>query len=152
MLFVIFLANVDLNIFNYDNIPGKGLLLLLEKKKYTDVTFLVEGYRISAHRCIVASQSDYFDCLLFGSMKEAQSDEVTLEDTPVEAFRVLLSYMYSGVVKTLELLVSPLSDHCPSCLVHMQYTYSKTGDLLHFIRDFSPNSHGYGRISVTVIW
>ena len=47
MLFVIFLADVDLNIFNYDNIPGKGLLLLLEKKKYTDVTFLVEGHELS---------------------------------------------------------------------------------------------------------
>ena len=147
MLFLIFLADVDLNIFNYDNIPGKGLLLLLEKKKYTDVTFLVEGHRISAHRCIVASQSDYFDCLLFGSMKEAQSDEVTLEDTPVEAFRVLLSYMYSGVVKTLELLVSPLSDHCLSCGSHG----SITGDLLHFIRDFSPNSHGYRRIIIVLL-
>lgn len=145
MLFVIFLADVDLNIFNYDNIPGKGLLLLLEKKKYTDVTFLVEGHRISAHRCIVASQSDYFDCLLFGSMKEAQSDEVTLEDTPVEAFRVLLSYMYSGVVKTLELLVSPLSDHClvpmvSHCSVcHLQYQ-SKGLETRYEI--LSPTSYG----------
>ena len=117
-------AKVDLNIFNYDNIPGKGLLLLLEKQKYTDVTFLVEGHRISAHRCIVASQSEYFDCLLFGSMKEAQSKEITLEDTSLEAFRVLLSYMYSGIVKSLDLLVSLYQTFQavpPSCLIHLQY-------------------------------
>lgn len=98
-----------MNIFNYDTIPGKGLLQFLEKKKYTDVTFVVEGVQVPAHRCVVASQSDYFDCLLFGSMKEAHSDEITLEDTPLEAFHVLLKYMYSGSVKTLDMQVRVLS-------------------------------------------
>ena len=58
------IAQVTLNVFNYDTIPGKGLLQFLEKKKYTDVTFVVEGHQVPAHRCVVASQSDYFDCIL----------------------------------------------------------------------------------------
>ena len=104
------IAQVTLNVFNYDTIPGKGLLQLLEKKKYTDVIFVVEGHQVPAHRCVVASQSDYFDCLLFGSMKEARSDEITLEDTPLEAFHVLLNYMYSGSVRTLDMQVRVCHD------------------------------------------
>lgn len=99
------IAQVTLNVFNSDTIPGRGLLQLLEKKKYTDVTFIVEGHQVPAHRCVVASQSDYFDCLLFGSMKEARSDEITLEDTPLEAFRALLKYMYCGLISTLDMEV-----------------------------------------------
>ena len=105
------IAQVTLNVFNYDTIPGKGLLQFLEKKKYTDVTFVVEGHQVPAHRCVVASQSEYFDCLLFGSMKEARSDEITLEDTPLEAFHVLLNYMYSGSVKILDMQVRVCYDH-----------------------------------------
>lgn len=42
-------------------VPMKGLLELLEREKYTDVTFLVEDQSFKAHRVIVASQSEYFD-------------------------------------------------------------------------------------------
>ena len=108
------IAQVTVNVFNYDTIPGKGLLQFLEKKKYTDVNFVVEGHQVPAHRCVVAAQSDYFDCLLFGSMKEARSDEIVLEDTPLEAFRVLLHYMYSGSVKTLDMQVRG----CHDCLLY----------------------------------
>ena len=108
------IAQVTVNVFNYDTIPGKGLLQFLEKKKYTDVNFVVDGHQVPAHRCVVAAQSDYFDCLLFGSMKEAHSDEIVLEDTPLEAFRVLLHYMYSGSVKTLDMQVRG----CHDCLLY----------------------------------
>lgn len=96
---------MSFNITHYDTTPCNGLLQLLEKEKYTDITFIVENHRVPAHRCVVASQSDYFDCLLFGSMKEARSDEITLEDTPLEAFRLLITYMYSGTVKTVDMEV-----------------------------------------------
>ena len=94
-------AQVTLNVIDYNTIPGKGLLQFLQKKKYTDVNFVVDAHQVPAHRCVVAAQSDYFDCLLFGSMKEACSDEIVLEDTPLEAFIILLEYIYSGSVKKI---------------------------------------------------
>ena len=70
---------------------------LLDNKKYVDVTFVVEGQPMPAHRLILASQSDYFDLLFYGKMREANSsDEMPLPNAPLEALRVLLEFMYSG--------------------------------------------------------
>ena len=70
---------------------------LLDNKKYVDVTFVLEGQPIPAHRLILASQSDYFDRLFYGKVKEAtSSDEIPLPNVPLEAFRLLLEFMYSG--------------------------------------------------------
>lgn len=95
---------LDMSI-NHSMFLGKGLLKLLEESKHTDITFLIGGHPIAAHRMIVASQSEYFDCLLYGSMKEARETEIVLEDTTVEAFQALLKYMYSGAVSVLEVQV-----------------------------------------------
>ena len=66
-------------------------------KKYVDVTFVVEGQPMPAHRLILASQSDYFDLLFYGKMREANSsDEMPLPNAPLEALRLLLEFMYSG--------------------------------------------------------
>ena len=68
-------------------------------------------FHIRVPFAMLAAKSEYFDCLLFGSMKEARSDEITLEDTPLEAFHVLLNYMYSGSVKILDMQVRVCYDH-----------------------------------------
>ena len=76
-----------------------GITNLWESKSHTDVTFLVQGSRVTAHRIILASQSKYFDRLLFGEMREAHEDEIQLNDVEsVEAFQLLMQYAYSGCV------------------------------------------------------
>jgi len=81
-----------------------GFLQLLELGKHSDVTFIItengEDRRIPAHRAILASQSEYFDRLLFGEMKEGHQDvEIPLQDTPLEAFQLLMKYTYCGKMK-----------------------------------------------------
>jgi hypothetical protein len=44
-----------------EEIPNRGLLAMLEAGKYTDVSFIVEGRVVMAHRIIVGSQSSYFE-------------------------------------------------------------------------------------------
>ena len=76
-----------------------GITDFWESKRHTDVTFLAQGTRVPAHRIILASQSEYFDCLLFGEMREAREDEIQLSDVEnVEAFQLLMQYAYSGCV------------------------------------------------------
>ena len=76
-----------------------GITDLWESKSHTDVTFLVQGTCIRAHRIILASQSEYFDRLLFGKMREAHEDAIQLTDIEnIEAFQRLMQYSYSGRV------------------------------------------------------
>lgn len=74
-----------------------GIAHLWETRQHTDVTFLVGHSRVPAHRAILASQSEYFNRLLFGEMIEARAGaEIPLKDTPLKAFQLLLRYAYSG--------------------------------------------------------
>ncbi|XP_052737427.1 BTB/POZ domain-containing protein 9 isoform X1 [Bicyclus anynana] len=63
--------------------------------EYSDVTLIVEGQRIPAHKVILAASSDYFRALLYGGMREANQAEVELQ-APLQAFKALLRYVYSG--------------------------------------------------------
>ncbi|XP_072944054.1 BTB/POZ domain-containing protein 9 [Epargyreus clarus] len=63
--------------------------------EYSDVTLVVEGQRIPAHKVILAASSDYFRALLYGGMREANQSEVELQ-APLQAFKALLRYVYSG--------------------------------------------------------
>ena len=77
-----------------------GITELWKSKRHTDVTFLIQGDRVSSHRIILASQSLYFDRLLFGDMREAQEDEIKLNDVEsLKAFQLLIQYAYSGCMK-----------------------------------------------------
>lgn len=72
---------------------------LLFSEDFTDVTFSVEGEKFTAHRVILSARCEYFRALLYGGMKESTSNEVIeLRDTPVVSFRVLLEYLYTGMV------------------------------------------------------
>ncbi|XP_026329697.1 BTB/POZ domain-containing protein 9 [Hyposmocoma kahamanoa] len=63
--------------------------------EYSDVTLIVEGHRIPAHKVILAASSDYFRALLYGGMRESNQTEVELQ-APLQAFKALLRYVYSG--------------------------------------------------------
>jgi len=72
---------------------------LLCSEDFTDVTFIVEGEKFAAHRVILSARCEYFRALLYGGMKESNSaDEITLPDTAVTSFRVLLEYLYTGII------------------------------------------------------
>ena len=61
-LFAIFddLVEYQLSVYT-SSIPKLGLYDFLEKKKYTDIIFLVEGEKFEAHKVILASQCAYFE-------------------------------------------------------------------------------------------
>ena len=77
---------------------SQDLAALYMNQELSDVTFVVGGERFVSHRVILASRSDYFRVLLFGSFKESQScvDEFVIEDTTALAFGALLKYIYTG--------------------------------------------------------
>lgn len=66
---------------------------LLDNDLFTDVTFIVEGKRLKAHRIVLALKSD-----VFHNMFSSQKDETTftIKDTTFPAFQELLNYVYTN--------------------------------------------------------
>ena len=62
--------------------------------KESDVTLLVNGHRLNAHKFVLSSKSIVFKTMFFGDFREAYAKEVTINDTSVEAFKLLLKYCY----------------------------------------------------------
>ena len=78
------------DLLHHHPLPPKSLL---DNDLYTDVTFVVEGKRLKAHRIVLALKSD-----VFHNMFSSQKDETTftITDTTFPAFQELLNYVYTN--------------------------------------------------------
>ncbi|CAL5049209.1 unnamed protein product [Urochloa decumbens] len=68
---------------------------LWRSQRGTDVTFLVAGEPVAAHKCVLAARSPVFMAELFGDMKETASQSVVIEDMELEVFRALMRFIYT---------------------------------------------------------
>uniref|UniRef100_A0A7E4ZQQ7 BTB domain-containing protein n=1 Tax=Panagrellus redivivus TaxID=6233 RepID=A0A7E4ZQQ7_PANRE len=74
---------------------------LLSSKASPNVTLIVDGNKIPAHRSIL-SENEYFKTMFSSAFKEAKSNEVVLKETNVEAFRIVLKYIYADSPKYID--------------------------------------------------
>jgi hypothetical protein len=82
---------------NLVNAQGRQVLgEMLEARSFTDVTFVVEGREIAAHRVLLALFSDHFRAMFSAGMRESFENRVPIQGVPYDAFRALLSFLYSG--------------------------------------------------------
>ena len=88
-----------------------GLSQLWEEQKFTDIEFIISGQRVPAHKAVLAAQSQYFECMLYGNMKEASMSEITLQDVPVIAFRRVLQYAYTATLNMDNVALQVLTMH-----------------------------------------
>ncbi|GBG32762.1 Kelch domain-containing protein 3 [Hondaea fermentalgiana] len=72
------------------------LASLVDNPKCSDVSFLVEGRRIAAHR-IVCVRCDYFKAMFAreGGFRESRQQEITILDVRYDTFYTLLRYLYT---------------------------------------------------------
>nr|CAB3471112.1 unnamed protein product [Digitaria exilis] len=75
---------------------------LLRSQKGADITFIVAGESIPAHRSLLAARSPVFMAELFGDMKEKASPCVEIKDIEVEVFRAMLHFVYTDTVPELD--------------------------------------------------
>jgi len=86
------------------------LLKLLEAPD-ADVTFIVQGEPIKAHKIILSVRSKYFQRMFASDVEENVKDEVKVPDVEPEVFKGLLRFLYSGLApenvsdKALDLLL-----------------------------------------------
>lgn len=63
---------------------------------HSDVTFIVENTRVPAHKNILSGRSEYFFSLLSGGLAESSQNEIELKEVPLEPFKAILRYLYTG--------------------------------------------------------
>ncbi|CAJ0582241.1 unnamed protein product, partial [Mesorhabditis spiculigera] len=68
----------------------------------SDVTLLIDGERIPAHKVILAARSSYFKALFYGGLR-TDKEEVELKETAVTPFKYLLRFIYSSTLSLVGL-------------------------------------------------
>ncbi|KAK3123905.1 hypothetical protein QOZ80_8AG0637790 [Eleusine coracana subsp. coracana] len=71
------------------------LVHLFNCKEGTDVSFTVKGETIQAHRVVIAARSPVFKVELFGSMADATSSSILLEDIEPATAKAMFWFMYT---------------------------------------------------------
>nr|XP_020177616.1 BTB/POZ and MATH domain-containing protein 1-like [Aegilops tauschii subsp. strangulata] len=70
--------------------------MLLEEKEGLDVSFIVGGETIEAHRLVLAMRSPVLKAELYGPMREARPGQcITVKDMQPSIFRALLHFIYT---------------------------------------------------------
>ncbi|CAO4364616.1 unnamed protein product [Caenorhabditis nigoni] len=62
--------------------------------KYSDIVLIVGGTKFYVSKLYLASQSSYFDSLLFGNFEESKKSEITLSDVKADDFQNFLELLY----------------------------------------------------------
>jgi RCC1 and BTB domain-containing protein len=69
---------------------------LLNNQELSDITFIVEGRNLYAHRCILMARCEILERMVNGPMRESHYDaEVPIEDCTYNCFHALLEYLYT---------------------------------------------------------
>jgi len=68
---------------------------LVNNAKLSDITFVVEGKPIRAHKTILAARSQHFEAMFFHGLRESHESEVALPDVQYDIFLDCLRYIYT---------------------------------------------------------
>ncbi|RWR99480.1 BTB/POZ domain-containing protein 9-like protein, partial [Dinothrombium tinctorium] len=78
----------------------KLLTKLYSDDQLSDVCFVVENEKITAHKVVLAASCPYFRVLLFGETNESKSERIVLKETSKNAFKSVIEFIYKGSIKT----------------------------------------------------
>mmetsp|Transcript_19645 Transcript_19645/g.55240 ORF Transcript_19645/g.55240 Transcript_19645/m.55240 type:complete len:511 (+) Transcript_19645:290-1822(+) len=70
----------------------------LNEQKFSDVTFIVEGKPVYAHK-LLCMRCSYFRAMFEGQMREAQQKTITINSVSHRVFLALLEYLYTDEVE-----------------------------------------------------
>lgn len=81
---------------------SSDLAKLLNNSARSDVTFIVQGMPIYAHRCVIMCRCDPLERMLDGPMRESTQQKIVLHDQSFDVFMALLEYLYTDRVQALQ--------------------------------------------------
>eukprot|EP00736_Rhodelphis_marinus_P013577 Rmarinus@m.23354 len=77
---------------------GGDLEQLVNNEIFSDVTLIVEGQKIYAHKNVLYIRSNFFRSLLMSGMKESAEPEIVLHDVRYPVMMALLKYLYTNSI------------------------------------------------------
>lgn len=85
---------MELNQVRKDKLASHQKLLITGLM--ADCTLKVEDRDISAHKCMLANNSDVFSAMFENPMKEKEDGIIVIEDSKYESVRAMVEFMYCG--------------------------------------------------------
>jgi len=107
---------------------GENLLDMFTTGDFTDITIVCEGREFEAHKAILGARSDFFRAAFRHDMREKATGKIDILDVDSETVLDMLTFIYSGKLKDLELkaerllpaaekyLIKSLKKKCEECL------------------------------------
>jgi len=74
----------------------KDMQQSLDSKKYSDITFVVDGNDMPAHRVVLAERSPYFKAMLDSKMADSVDQRIEVKDISTATFGDILRFIYTG--------------------------------------------------------
>ncbi|XP_077986993.1 kelch-like protein 11 [Glandiceps talaboti] len=68
------------------------------REEFCDMTVIVDGRKFSAHRCVLAANSLYFESMFRSELQEVQRGSVELQCSSSDGMDAILGFMYTGGV------------------------------------------------------
>ncbi|KAL1396331.1 hypothetical protein pipiens_010589 [Culex pipiens pipiens] len=84
------------------------LKTLFEGDQLSDVTVLIQGQRILAHKCILSARSSVFAAMFHHQLKESIENCVTIDDVEPDVFNEMLRYIYTDELTGLDKMANKL--------------------------------------------
>lgn len=72
---------------------------MVDEEKYSDVTFIVEGKHVYAHRIILAKRCEHFCAMFSSGMRESVEREIRIPNISYAVFLMLMEYIYTDSVR-----------------------------------------------------
>lgn len=68
----------------------------LNQKEFADITFIVEGRPVYAHKIVLCLMSERFRAMFRSGFREMQEREIVIPDVSYSTFMLMMEYLYSG--------------------------------------------------------
>jgi len=69
---------------------------MVDNPQFSDVTFVVEGRNLHAHKFILFARSEYFRRMFTSGYRESTDSTIPIPDVRYEVFLCVLSFLYTG--------------------------------------------------------